>query len=135
MEKLENQTVFKCSYCSRISMSAAAMHKHEINCRKNPERQAACVSCKHMIKEERERTIIPELDCKHCLWFNYETQSCRDRENCVKKVEVDFICSKTGKKMYYHPAVMNMNKKKRELIISRCDHKMPKDCEMQECDV
>lgn len=135
MEKLENQTVFKCSYCSRISMSAAAMHRHEINCRKNPARQAACVSCTYLKKEERERIVIPEIDCKHCLWYNYETQNCMDKANCVKKMEVDFICTKTGEKMYYYPAVMNMNKAKREIIINRCDCSMPKECEMQKTDI
>lgn len=36
MEKLINQTIFKCSYCSRISKSAAGILRHELSCKKEP---------------------------------------------------------------------------------------------------
>ena len=32
MKKLENQTVFQCSYCSRISKSAVGIYQHELLC-------------------------------------------------------------------------------------------------------
>ena len=52
-------------------------------------------------------------------------------DECDRKwKEVEFICTKTNKKMYYAYKIRNMRKENKEAILSRCDCAMPNKCEM-----
>ena len=64
MKKLENQTVFQCSYCSKVSKSAAGIYQHERFCKKNPHNQLLCASCAHCHREEH--ISEPGEKCKAC---------------------------------------------------------------------
>lgn len=52
MKKIENQTVYQCSYCTKISKSAAGIYQHEKFCKKNPHNNFICVFCIHLRREE-----------------------------------------------------------------------------------
>lgn len=74
-------------------------------------------------------------DCSGCyyLYSEYDTgySHCeREWEDCPRQPK-NFICTKTGKKMYYAYKVHRMRLEKRESIISRCDCQMPQECEWQ----
>lgn len=47
MIKEENQTIYRCEYCTMVSKSAAAMFSHELSCRKNPHNDILCLKCKY----------------------------------------------------------------------------------------
>lgn len=115
MEKLINQTVFKCSYCSRISKSAAGIRFHEIYCTKNPHNHILCASC-----ELCERVVSmgeKGSRCKTCCWYS----SCIFGED--REVITDFVCKHDGKKMY-SPKILRYNKEKREAIMARSQKPM-----------
>lgn len=70
MKKIENQTVYQCSYCSKISKSVAGIYQHEKFCRKNPHNNFICTFCIHLRKEE----YLSEEDDKClyiCRWLNH----------------------------------------------------------------
>lgn len=133
METLENKTVYKCSYCSRVSLSAGAIKTHEFYCKHNPNRGTPCASCKHLTKIVKERDM-PREYCRYCYYSYMEPDTgyteCTKDECYRKWKEVTFVCSKTNKKMYYAYKIRNMRKENKEAILSRCDCAMPKSCDM-----
>lgn len=136
MKVLENTKVYQCEYCGRISLSQSGTKTHERFCKKNPNIPtpgADCFSCSllKVIDAENERP-----DCRGCVYryFEYDTgySHCeKGWEDCPRQPK-NFICTKTGKKMYYGYKVHRMCKEKRNAIISRCDCVMPQNCEWQE---
>lgn len=100
MKKLENQTIYQCSYCSRISKSAAGVFVHEKYCKKNPHNQLRCASCIHCRKE----VIYSEKGkrCKTCSYFSFDGEcNFEIPELCDSRIRiVDFICGIDGSKMY-----------------------------------
>ena len=114
MKSITDKTVYKCEFCGKLSLSKGAMKVHEMNCKKNPNNWTDCASCEYL---------------------NYETgysECARNGDNdCDGSLYItDFICEKTGKKMYYERKVRMMKKEKREEIIKRCDCAMPCECEI-----
>lgn len=99
MKKLENQTVFQCSYCSRISKSAAGIYRHEMFCKKNPHNQLLCASCIHC---QREVHFSEEGEkCEGCGYGDYFEECFHFGKICDAKIlYVDFICDIDGSKMY-----------------------------------
>lgn len=134
MEKLINQTIFKCSYCSRISKSAAGIYMHELSCKKNPHNQSLCSSCKHCKREEHHSE--EGVRCKRCVRRNAEideygrviyTTSCDlfDEGICDSSLKyVDFICEIDGAKMYSNK-IHRLSSEKAQQIKDRCDRPMP----------
>jgi hypothetical protein len=128
MEKLENKTVFKCSYCSKVSLSAGAIAIHEKYCRKNPNYNPPCLFCKHLerIKEERPSN---HFDCERCQYFRFDSEvgyDC-DFDDCVQEFHrTYFLCKKTSKKMYLYRKISRLYTKKD--IIESCDCPMPQEC-------
>lgn len=129
MEKLINQTVFKCSYCSRISKSAAGMRLHEICCTKNPHNHILCASC-----ELCERVVSmgeKGSRCKTCYLYTYapldKGYPCCWYSSCIfgedRETVTNFVCKHDGKKMY-SPKILRYNKEKREAIMARCQKPM-----------
>lgn len=117
MKKLENQTIFQCSYCSRISKSAAGIYVHEIHCKKNPHNQLLCVSCIHCKKEEY---LSDEGEkCNTCYYGNDIYGDCR---NCDGRIVItNFICDIDNKKMYSPKIRLRAFAKD---VIARCDRPM-----------
>lgn len=118
MKKLENQTVFQCSYCSRISKSAAGIYQHELFCKKNPHNQLLCISCIHF---QREETLSEEGEkCDICPHRNDIYGDCTGCDGRMRYT--DFICDIDGSKMY----APNKIKRKTafEEIKNRCDKPM-----------
>ena len=99
MKKLENQIVFQCSYCTRISKSAAGIYRHEMFCKKNPHNQLLCASCIHC---QREEHLSEEGErCEGCGYGNYFEECSHFGKTCDAKIlYVDFICDIDGSKMY-----------------------------------
>lgn len=137
MEKITDKAVYKCSFCGKISLSKGAMIVHEINCKKNPQNGTDCASCEYL---KVERHIVEGTRgnrCRRCQYHyvdyeNYGYSECtrEDDFECDGSLYItDFICEKTGKKMYYEKKVRMMRKEKREEIIKRCDCPMPVNCE------
>lgn len=134
MEKLTNQTIFKCSYCSRISKSAAGIFRHELSCKKNPHNQSLCSSCKHCKREEHHSEEF--VRCKTCLKRYVETDEygrviytteCElsDEGTCDGRLKfVDFICDVDGCKMYPNK-INRLSSEKAQQIKDRCDRPMP----------
>lgn len=129
MEKLINQTVFKCSYCSRISKSAAGMRLHEIYCKKNPLSHILCASCRFC--EKVEEMGKEGSRCKTCCYYVSDPSDngyprCM-YTNCYygddRQVITDFVCKHDGKKMY-SPKILRYNEKKRKAIMARCQKPM-----------
>lgn len=135
MKVLENTKVYQCEYCGRISLSQSGTKYHERFCKKNPNIPtpgAACFSCS-LLKVVDAENARP--DCSGCyyLYSEYDTgySHCeRGSEDCPRQPK-NFICAKTGKKMYYAYRIHRMRLEKRESIISRCDCQMPQECEWQ----
>lgn len=128
MEKLENKTIYKCSYCDKISLSAGGMSSHERSCKNNPNRCTPCASCEYLERTDEERKHTQE-DCDRC-YHNACDGDCI-HSYCVKQFKnTTFTCKKTGKKMYYARKVERMAKYRREAIISKCDCPMPQQCNM-----
>ena len=122
MKKLENQTVFQCSYCSRISKSAAGIYQHELFCKKNPHNQLLCASCAHCHREEH--ISEPGEKCKTCDYGKSLLDECLFfDDDCESRIKyTDFICDIDGSKMY----APNKIKRKTafEEIKNRCDKPM-----------
>ena len=81
----------------------------------------------------RCRRRTPDCLGCHYRYFDWDTgySHCeRGEEECPRHPK-NFICSKTGKKMYYAYKVHRMEKEKRDAIISRCDCPMPYECKGQ----
>lgn len=131
MEKLINQTIFKCSYCSRISKSAAGIYSHELSCKKNPHNQSLCSSCKHCKREEYHSE--ESVRCKTCpkrhLETNYYgrieyTEGCElfGEDMCDGKQKyIDFICDIDGAKMYSNKIKSSLLKKRSKSKIDVTD--------------
>ena len=134
MEKLTNQTIFKCSYCSRISKSAAGIIRHELSCKKNPHNQILCASCKHCTREEYHSET--GVRCATCYRRYKEigeygrilyTTECElyDEGACDGSHKyVDFICDIDGCKMYSNK-INRLSSEKAQQIKMRCDRPMP----------
>ena len=122
MKKLENQTVFQCSYCSKISKSAAGIYQHERFCKKNPHNQLLCTSCAHCHKEEH--VSEPGERCKTCDCGKSLLDECIFfDDDCGRRIKyTDFICDIDGSKMY----ALNKIRLKTsfEEIKNRCDKPM-----------
>lgn len=134
MEKLTNQTIFKCSYCSRISKSAAGIYSHELSCKKNPHNQSLCSSCKHCKKEEYRSE--EGVRCKTCHRRHFKidcygrieyTEGCElfgeDKCDGTQKY-INFICDIDGAKMYSNK-IHRLSSEKAQQIKDRCDRQMP----------
>lgn len=118
MKKLENQTVFQCSYCSKVSKSAAGIYQHERFCKKNPHNQLLCTSCAHC---HREEYFSEEGEkCEICSFRDNIYGDCTDCEGRIKYT--DFICDIDGSKMYARNKIML--KTSFEEIKNRCDKPM-----------
>ena len=131
MEKIENKPVYKCSHCGKLSLSLAGMTRHEKLCKKNPENWTDCASCEYLdrISVKIEGTI--GVRCKSCShhdpWENYcDIENPQDCDGSL--YTTDFVCRKTGKRMYYRRKILAMPKAKAEEIIKRCDCAMPCEC-------
>lgn len=122
MKKIENQTVYQCSYCSKISKSAAGIYQHEKFCRKNPHNNFICPFCIHLRKEEH---LSEEGEkCETCGLNNEITG---DRPNssygCDVRIKyTDFICEIDGSKMYAPNRIIR--KLSFKSIKDRCDKPM-----------
>ena len=135
MKVLTDVKIYQCEYCGKVSLSAGGIKYHESFCKKNPTIPTAgadCFSCSllKVVDAENERT-----DCHGCMYryFEWDTgySECeKGEENCHRQPK-NFICTKTGKKMYYAYKVHRMSKKTREAIIARCDCPMPQECKEQ----
>lgn len=118
MKKIENQTVYQCSYCAKISKSAAGIYQHEKFCKKNPHNNFICVICIHLRKEEY---LSEEGEkCETCVFNDDCTPPLTSCNGRIKYT--DFICGIDGSKMYAP------NKISRKLafkyIKDRCDRPM-----------
>lgn len=133
MEKLINQTIFQCSYCTRISKSAAGMNRHEISCKKNPCNQSLCASCKHLKKEVRHgkaRERCSKCPRRHIELDEYArpiyTTECNLFYEGVcdgSQKYVDFICVIDACKMYSNK-IHRLSSEKANNIKQRCDRPM-----------
>lgn len=122
MKKIENQTVYQCSYCAKISKSAAGIYQHEKFCKKNPHNNFICVFCIHLRREEH---LSEEGEkCETCVFNNDITGDCTlPSSGWNGRIKyTDFICKIDGSKMYAP------NKISRKLsfkyIKDRCDKPM-----------
>lgn len=133
MKTIEVKEVYKCEYCSKVSLGKGGIKTHEFYCKHNPNNGTPCVSCKHLIREEKDRDV-PNSQCYWCSYRYFETSTGYSEctlEECYKHwKEVTFICAKTGKKMYYARKLRSMRKENKEAILSRCDCAMPCECEL-----
>lgn len=134
MKIIENKTVYQCEYCGRVSLSRGGTKYHERFCKKNPNVHIGsdCFSCSllKIVDAEGEKPM-----CYGCMYryFEWDTgySDCeKNWEDCPRQPK-DFICTKTGKKMYYAYKVLRMAKDNREAIIARCDCPMPLECKDQ----
>lgn len=121
MKKLENQTIFQCSYCSKVSKSAAGIYQHERFCKKNPHNQLLCASCIHCHREEHFSEEGEK--CKICDYGNRFDECFHFDKICDAKIlYVDFICDIDGSKMYAPNKIRR--KSSFEDIKKRCDKPM-----------
>lgn len=139
METIADKTVYKCSFCGRISLSKGAMVVHEMNCKKNPQNWTDCAFCDYLKVERRKIENTEGQRCKRCQYYDIDYEDygycecTKEDSDCDGSLYItDFICEKTGKKMYYEKKVRMMSRQKREEIINRCDCPMPSKCEMRE---
>lgn len=136
MKSITDKTVYKCEFCGRLSLNKGAMTVHEINCNKNPKNWTDCSSCEYLKVEKIRVEGSESKRCCHCQhrYFDWETgysECTKNGDDCDGSLYItDFICQKTGKKMYYEKKVRMMKKAKREEIIKRCDCAMPSECEI-----
>lgn len=137
MKSIKDKTVYKCDFCGKLSLNKGGMTIHEINCKKNPKNWIDCASCAYLKVESHVIENTTGQRCKRCQYHyvdygNYGYSECtKDDDNCDGSLYItDFICQKTGKKMYYEKKVRMMKKEKREEIIKRCDCAMPCECEI-----
>lgn len=136
MRTIKDKVIYKCEFCGKLSLGKGAMKVHEMNCKKNPKNWVECASCDYLKVEKHKVEGTEHKRCRQCLhhYFDFETgySECtrNDDYDCDGSIyTTDFICEKTGKKMYYEKKVRMMRKDKREEIISRCDCAMPNECE------
>lgn len=121
MKKLENQTVFQCSYCSKVSKSAAGIYQHERCCKKNPHNQHLCASCIHCNREEHFSEEGEK--CETCYLGQTYDECSHFGNDCDSRVlYVDFICDIDGSKMYAPNKIRR--KTAFEEIKKRCDKPM-----------
>lgn len=122
MKKIENQTVYQCSYCSKISKSAAGIYQHEKFCRKNPHNNFICTFCIHLRREEH---LSEEGEkCETCVFNNGITGDCTlPLSGCNSRIKyTDFICEIDGSKMYAPNRIIR--KLSFKYIKDRCDKPM-----------
>lgn len=137
MKTITDKKVYQCEFCGKLSLGRGGMVVHEMNCRKNPKNWTDCASCEYL---KSVKTKVEDSENKRCYrcphrYIDYETgySECtrNDDYDCDGSLYItDFICEKTGKKMYYEKKVRMMRKEKREEIIKRCDCAMPSECEI-----
>ncbi len=122
MKKLENQTVYQCSYCSKVSKSSAGIYQHERFCKKNPHNQLLCASCIHCHKVVHFSKEGKK--CEACGYGLILLDECifigKDCDSRIKYT--DFICVIDGSKMYA-PNKIRL-KTSLEEIKERCDKPM-----------
>lgn len=130
METLKNKTVFKCSYCTKVSLSSVGIYQHERFCRKNPHNHILCFSCVHC---QREEHLSEEGEkCEICPFSNYIYGDCSYCDSRIKYT--DFICDIDGSKMYSKNRIRR--KQAFENIKNRCDRPMvdeTMECKNYEC--
>lgn len=123
MKKLTNKTIFQCSFCTKVSLSAAGIYSHEIYCKKNPHNHILCSSCAQC--EKKEWYGEKGTKCEHCCYgediYGDSSYSCNDCDSRQKYIE--FICKADGKKMY-SPKIGRMKRSVSKDIISSCDKPM-----------
>lgn len=110
MDVIENKPIYKCEYCSKVSLNKGAMVLHERACGKNPENHMMCSSCTNCIKETK-------------ILFIYEPNPYTQSEGEYQTI-TDFICAKDNKKMY-SSKILRYRKEIREKVLARCDKPMP----------
>lgn len=122
MKKIENQTVYQCSYCSKISKSAAGIYQHEKFCRKNPHNNFICVFCIHLRREEHFSEEGEK--CEACGLYNEIIGDCpKSSYGCDGRIKyTDFICEIDGSKMYAPNKIIR--KLSFKSIKDRCDKPM-----------
>ena len=137
MKTITDKKVYQCEFCGKLSLGKGGMVVHEMNCKKNPKNWTDCASCEYLKVESRKIKGSEGKRCKHCQYYdvdyeNYGYSECTEEgSNCDGSLYItDFICEKTGKKMYYEKKVRMMRKEKREEITKRCDCAMPNECEI-----
>lgn len=137
MKTITDKKVYQCEFCGKLSLGKGGMVVHEMNCKKNPKNWTDCASCEYLKIESRKIESSEGKRCKRCPHYdvdynNYGYAECaKNDDNCDGSLYItDFICEKTGKKMYYEKKVRMMRKEKREEIIKRCDCAMPSECEI-----
>lgn len=137
MKTIKDKPVYQCDFCGKLSLGKGGMVVHEMNCKKNPKNWVDCASCDYLHPESHKIECSEGKRCPRCphYYFEYDTgySECtkNDDYNCDGSIYItDFICEKTGKKMYYEKKVRMMRKEKREEIIKRCDCAMPNECEI-----
>lgn len=131
MEKIENKPVYKCSHCGKLSLSLAGMTRHELLCKKNPDNWTDCASCEYLDRITVKLEGTRKKRCKTCPHYDRMENDCNleDTEYCDGSQYItDFVCRKTGKRMYYRRKIFAMPKAKAKEIIERCDCPMPCDC-------
>lgn len=137
MKTITDKKVYQCEFCGKLSLGKGGMVVHEMNCKKNPKNWVDCASCEYLKVERRKIEGSEGKRCKRCQYYdvdynNYGYAECtKNDDNCDGSLYItDFICEKTGKKMYYEKKVRMMRKEKREEITKRCDCSMPNECEI-----
>lgn len=134
MEKIENKPVYKCEYCGKLSLSLAGMARHEKLCKKNPDNWTDCASCEYLDRITVKIEGTRKERCKTCPHYDMEEDYC-DLENPQDcdgiRYITDFVCRKTGKRMYYRRKIFAMPKAKAIEIIKRCDCPMPCECDLK----
>lgn len=138
METITNKNVYKCGFCGKLSLGKGAMVVHEMNCKKNPKNWIDCASCDYLKVEKILIEGSKGKRCKRCQYHyvdysNYGYSECaKGDDDCDGSLYItNFICEKTGKKMYYEKRIRMMPKEKRDEIIRRCDCAMPNECEIR----
>ena len=105
---------------------------HEMNCKKNPKNWIDCASCDYLKVEKVLIEGSRGKRCKRCPYYGYSGCTKEDEECDGGSLYItNFICEKTGKKMYYEKRIRMMPKERRDEIIRRCDCAMPNECEIR----
>lgn len=144
MKTIKSKPVYQCDFCGKLSLGKGGMVVHEMNCKKNPKNWVDCASCDYLKSVRIKIEGSEGKRCPRCPHYSFEYDTgyseCLRNDNayddeCDGSIYItDFICEKTGKKMYYEKKVRMMRKEKREEIIKRCDCAMPNKCEIIERD-
>lgn len=145
MEEIKDKVVYRCEHCGRLSFNKGGMMIHERGCKKNPENFTECFSCKFLSVDEIKINNTKGKRCMFCehAYINTSPSGGKYVEGCTYGETDDcdgsiyatqFVCEKTGKRMYWRKRVINMKKKIKEEIMSRCDCCMPSECKHYEFD-